>query len=625
MTSKQSAAALVCAGASTGSAPPIRLARRLAQWVFCAALAFGALPAQAGNILQNPGFETGDFTGWETFSVPVGLLTVTGETPHSGDYVADFNAPGSVAPQDMQLTQSFPAVSTDVVTDVSFWVRDVGSGFSGQFSAHYTDGTFSALNIPPTTAEWQQVDMTGILTPGKMLDEIQINNSAGPPLSGEPDRDFFDDFLVDAPTQATFNVTKDFSDDNPMGVSVELACSNGFGSAAVASESNAGQFVITDFDVGISCAMTEYVPGGYTVGYSAGCDVAAVANGGVYDCALTNTQNPVTIQAAKAYDGDAGPGVAFEASCDGGTLTVINGTAAPGSPAEFELADFPYTGTTCSVTEPVPPAGYSQVSSTCDGLAIVPSDSDTNCEIVNAATNATFAVTKAYSDGNDDEVEVTLSCNNGLPLEQTFTISEGNPVFFVITNFTDGEADCEVTETGTADGYTPSYDNGSVISNVSCAYENIGSAEYTCTISNAADPATFTVIKEWEIEGAVGEQVQEEASVSIFCNNEIDGGAWNGAEYQYNAYLSGDGDFVTVSIDTTLQSAQCRAEENIFQTGVESADDCGTRTIPAGGSSSCTITNTVFFEGIPTLSQWGLALLALLMLGVGFVGLRRFV
>ena len=34
---------------------------------------------------------------------------------------------------------------------------------------------------------------------------------------------------------------------------------------------------------------------------------------------------------------------------------------------------------------------------------------------------------------------------------------------------------------------------------------------------------------------------------------------------------------------------------------------------------------TVFFEGIPTLSQYGLALMALLMLGIGFVGMRRFV
>jgi hypothetical protein len=40
---------------------------------------------------------------------------------------------------------------------------------------------------------------------------------------------------------------------------------------------------------------------------------------------------------------------------------------------------------------------------------------------------------------------------------------------------------------------------------------------------------------------------------------------------------------------------------------------------------TCTITATAFYEGIPTLGQYGLALMALLMLGVGFVGFRRFV
>ncbi len=42
---------------------------------------------------------------------------------------------------------------------------------------------------------------------------------------------------------------------------------------------------------------------------------------------------------------------------------------------------------------------------------------------------------------------------------------------------------------------------------------------------------------------------------------------------------------------------------------------------------SCTIINTLFFEdasGISTLSQYGMALLVLLMLGIGFVSFRRF-
>jgi MSHA biogenesis protein MshQ len=251
--------------------------------------------------------------------------------------------------------------------------------------------------------------------------------------------------------------------------------------------------------------------------------------------------------------------------------------------------------------------------------AIVPSEGGVQ------TTRASFFVTKQYSDGNDDQVEVTLSCNNGLPLEQSFLISDGNPVNFVVTHFTEGEMDCEVTETGTADGYTPSYDNGSAVSNVSCAYTDVASGEFSCAISNAADPATFTVYKEWVIEGAVGHEVLEEARGTIYCNNEIQGGGENGSYYFLSDILVGDGDSLTATVDTTLQSAQCWAEEDLFESGVESENDCGSRSIPAGGSSSCTFTNTVFFEGIPTLSQIGLALLALLMLGVGLVGLRRFV
>jgi hypothetical protein len=46
--------------------------------------------------------------------------------------------------------------------------------------------------------------------------------------------------------------------------------------------------------------------------------------------------------------------------------------------------------------------------------------------------------------------------------------------------------------------------------------------------------------------------------------------------------------------------------------------------VTLGTDASCTIYNTVFFEGIPTLNQYGLILLALLMLGAGAVGFRRY-
>jgi hypothetical protein len=45
--------------------------------------------------------------------------------------------------------------------------------------------------------------------------------------------------------------------------------------------------------------------------------------------------------------------------------------------------------------------------------------------------------------------------------------------------------------------------------------------------------------------------------------------------------------------------------------------------LSAGKSAQCTFTNTVFFEGIPILDRYGIALLALLLLGRGAIGLRR--
>jgi hypothetical protein len=61
-------------------------------------------------------------------------------------------------------------------------------------------------------------------------------------------------------------------------------------------------------------------------------------------------------------------------------------------------------------------------------------------------------------------------------------------------------------------------------------------------------------------------------------------------------------------------------------TAIAASDDssCSRLSLTPGHGNACTITNTRFYEGIPTLSQYGLALLALLMLGVGLVGFRRF-
>jgi hypothetical protein len=247
------------------------------------------------------------------------------------------------------------------------------------------------------------------------------------------------------------------------------------------------------------------------------------------------------------------------------------------------------------------------------------------------AANTRFRVTKTFSDGRDDEVDVHLSCNTGLPLEQDFTISGGGDgVLFVVTEIQGEETVCEVTESGGPAGYTPVFNDGA-----GCSWTNVtAGGYYDCAITNEADPAEFTVTKEWVIEGAVRDEVIEEAQVAINCSSDIlsiDGDEITEPGGSVWVNLSGDGDSVTVTVDTTLGATSCSAYEDVNQSGIETAytAECGNGQVVvelvAGGSTSCTITNTVFFEGIPTLSQYGMALMALLMLGLGFVGLRRFV
>jgi hypothetical protein len=69
----------------------------------------------------------------------------------------------------------------------------------------------------------------------------------------------------------------------------------------------------------------------------------------------------------------------------------------------------------------------------------------------------------------------------------------------------------------------------------------------------------------------------------------------------------------------------CDVEEIMVDSAVEyDDDDCQGIVVTPGNGGSCVILNTIFFEGIPVLSRNGLIILALLMLSVGAVGLRRF-
>lgn len=232
---------------------------------------------------------------------------------------------------------------------------------------------------------------------------------------------------------------------------------------------------------------------------------------------------------------------------------------------------------------------------------------------------ATFRVVKTFDDGNPGSVEVTLSCNTGLPLVQSDDIAEGDDVTFVVTDFADGTMDCEVTETAGFDGYAQSYYDLTTTSPDSCVFEDVAlNSGQGCEISNSLQFVTVEVTKEWIDENPQFDAVNY-AEATYTCSNEQFVETFGSLEFFGNPDTEGFDVFPHWDGTTT-----CTVTESVVEGGVEAdASDCQSVSVTVGGSASCTIVNTRMYEGIPTLSQYGLALMAFLMLGLGFVAFRR--
>jgi uncharacterized repeat protein (TIGR01451 family) len=263
------------------------------------------------------------------------------------------------------------------------------------------------------------------------------------------------------------------------------------------------------------------------------------------------------------------------------------------------------------------------------------------------AGRARFRVIKDFTDDNPAGVEVFLSCNTGLPLDQSKVITEGeeNAVTFVVTDFDAGELDCDAFETVPA-GYSPTYlaeagpDGvaGSISDDAEgCHFEEVSSGLFICRITNTPGEVEIKIIKDWVFEGTSGPQdVDLRYRLTLICDAEIVGGSDNcelafqqegpvGGSDTWCQTFEGEGPAMfTAEVIPEYPDSHCFVIEEVFDDAVEVDNGCQSITVSAGNGASCTITNTVFFEGIPTLNQYGLALLALLMLGIGFAGFRRF-
>lgn len=250
---------------------------------------------------------------------------------------------------------------------------------------------------------------------------------------------------------------------------------------------------------------------------------------------------------------------------------------------------------------------------------------------------ATFEVNKSFADGNTAAVEVTLSCTTGLPLVQSQAITPNRNVTFIVESFDSGQLDCTVTEADVA-GYTAVYSNGTVTSNTGCTYEDIVFGLHrTCSINNAPVPVAVTVNKGWVIEGRGGDDLDPAYRLVLHCSDEInngekqENGTWRKALYSGSSNGTADSSYSALVIPDWQDGSLCWVVETVYDSAIEVSNGCGDQPDTAGlhvtlaTGDSCTIANTVFFEGIPTLNYYGMALLACLMLGLGYFGFRRMI
>jgi hypothetical protein len=261
--------------------------------------------------------------------------------------------------------------------------------------------------------------------------------------------------------------------------------------------------------------------------------------------------------------------------------------------------------------------------------------------ITPAPGTANIAVASFFTDGNPDAtVVVSLTCTTGSISPASATLSDGGGQIFVVSNIPIGvDNACTLTQT-VANDYDTSYlcdptadiagdvqcGNPGALSSTSCSWADVTADNVGyCAIYNDPAPVEFAVSKVWDVSNVGGgDYVDTSADFKITCDSEIVNGYDDDGEWYVWKYINGDAT-VTVNVIPNYEGSECWVSEPDVDSAVEVTNGCVSVDIELGQDASCTITNTVFFEGIPTLNQYGMAIMALLMLGVGFVGFRRFV
>ena len=271
-----------------------------------------------------------------------------------------------------------------------------------------------------------------------------------------------------------------------------------------------------------------------------------------------------------------------------------------------------------------------------------------------------FDVNLVFTPDSDDKITVSFDCSGvDAPISDSDLLGDGDNTSFDTSSPGINNATCVVTVVGSVNGYSPVFTAGGdspssdSTPSLNCTFgEDMANNDVnTCDIAMIADDVTFTVTKVWDVTLVGGDVLNPSYDITLLCDAEItdDGGDRSRSANVcadneifgndpvnptlwwcvWNEQGTDDETEFEVTVDATGAAPGCWATESIVDSAVATDNDCGSSSSPIdidlGDSEECTIINTAFFEGIPTLNQYGLAIMALLMLGVGFVGFRRFV
>ncbi len=123
-------------------------------------LSVASTGANAQNLVNNPGFETGDFTGW-ALSGNSGFVNVTGNPTyvHTGDFGASFGAVGSQT----FLTQTI-ATNAGSLYDLDFWLHNDG-GTPSLFTVSWNGISLLNQGNGPATV-YDEFTFTGLAATG---------------------------------------------------------------------------------------------------------------------------------------------------------------------------------------------------------------------------------------------------------------------------------------------------------------------------------------------------------------------------------------------------------------------------------------------------------------------------